>query len=144
MISPHAVVRAASPRDRSPVRKPLWPEFVWGVSTSSYQVEGAVQADGRGPSVWDGFCREPGRIANGDTVEPACDHYHRYAEDIALMRQIGVGAYRFSVSWPRVLPTGRGAPKEAYVDYATQRRTPRASARWCAALIQSEAARLAS
>ena len=95
-----------------PAGKPLPRDFVWGVSTSSYQIEGAAQLDGRGPSIWDVFCRTPGRIANGDTGDRACDHYHRYAEDIALMRQIGVRAYRFSVSWPRVLPAGRGTANE--------------------------------
>ena len=89
------------------------PGFVWGVSTSSYQIEGAAQEDGRGPSIWDTYCRQPGRIKNGDTGEIACDHYHRYTEDIALMRNLGVKAYRFSVSWPRVMPTGRGATNEA-------------------------------
>lgn len=95
-----------------PADKPLPRDFVWGVSTSSYQIEGAAELDGRGPSIWDIFCRTPDRIANGDTGDRACDHYHRYAEDIALMRQIGVGAYRFSVSWPRVLPMGRGTANE--------------------------------
>jgi hypothetical protein len=92
---------------------PLPRDFVWGVSTSSYQVEGAVQADGRGPSIWDAFCRQPGRIANGDTGDVACDHYHRYREDIALMHRLGVQAYRFSVAWPRLLPQGSGPPNEA-------------------------------
>ena len=92
---------------------PLPRDFVWGVSTSSYQVEGAVQADGRGPSIWDTFCRQPGRIANGDTGDVACDHYHRYREDIALMHRLGVQAYRFSVAWPRLLPQGSGPPNEA-------------------------------
>ncbi len=87
--------------------------FVWGVSTSSFQIEGAAREDGRGESIWDAFCRQQGRIKNNDTGEVACDHYHRYAEDVALMRDIGVGAYRFSVSWPRVLPLGRGAANEA-------------------------------
>lgn len=68
-------------------------DFIWGVSTASYQIEGAVQEGGRGPSVWDRFCRQRGRIANGDTGDVACDHYHRYAEDIDLMRELGVGAY---------------------------------------------------
>jgi beta-glucosidase len=91
-----------------------WPdEFVWGVSTSSYQIEGAAHEEGRGPSIWDTFCRQIGRIANGDTGDVACDHYHRYAEDIALMRELGVQAYRFSVAWPRVLPHGRGIANEA-------------------------------
>jgi beta-glucosidase len=90
-----------------------WPRgFIWGVSTSSYQIEGAANEDGRGPSIWDTRCRQPGRIANGDTGDVACDHYHRYAEDVALMRDLGVGAYRFSVSWPRVLPRGHGAANE--------------------------------
>ncbi len=92
--------------------KPL-PGFVWGVSTSSYQIEGAAREDGRGPSIWDAYCRLPGRVKNGDTGDVACDHYHRYAEDIALMRNLGVKAYRFSVAWPRVLPAGRGATNAA-------------------------------
>jgi beta-glucosidase len=87
--------------------------FVWGVSTSSYQIEGAVREDGRGPSIWDTYCAQAGRIQNGDTGDVACDHYHRYREDIALMRELGVTAYRFSVAWPRVLPQGRGAVNEA-------------------------------
>ena len=87
-------------------------DFTWGVSTSSYQIEGAARQDGRGPSIWDIFCRQPGFIANGDTGDVACDHYHRFAEDIALMREIGVSAYRFSIAWPRVLPMGTGAPNQ--------------------------------
>jgi len=87
--------------------------FVWGVSTSSYQIEGAANEDGRGPSIWDLYCRQAGRIANGDTGDVACDHYHRYAEDIALMRDLGVNAYRFSVAWPRIMPTGRRPTNEA-------------------------------
>jgi beta-glucosidase len=90
-----------------------WPPgFLWGVSTSSYQIEGAAQEDGRGPSIWDTRCRQAGRIANGDTGDVACDHYHRYAEDVALMKKLGVRAYRFSVAWPRVLPRGRGCANE--------------------------------
>lgn len=88
-------------------------DFVWGVSTSSYQIEGAVAVDGREPSIWDSYCRIPGRIANGDTGDVACDHYHRFTEDIALMRDIGVKAYRFSVAWPRVMPAGQGPVNEA-------------------------------
>jgi len=87
--------------------------FTWGVSTSSYQIEGAANEDGRGPSIWDSYCRQPGRIANGDTGDIACDHYHRYREDVGLMRQLGVNAYRFSTSWPRVMPQGRGEVNEA-------------------------------
>jgi beta-glucosidase len=92
-------------------------DFVWGVSTSSYQIEGASGADGRGPSVWDAYCRVPGHIANGDTGDVACDHYHRYREDVALMRKLGVGAYRFSVAWPRVLPQGTGKANKAGLDF---------------------------
>jgi beta-glucosidase len=87
--------------------------FIWGVSTSSFQIEGAANADGRGASIWDTYCRQPGNVANGDTGDIACDHYHRYREDVGLMRDLGVGAYRFSVAWPRVMPDGRGATNEA-------------------------------
>ena len=87
--------------------------FIWGVSTASYQIEGAVDEDGRGPSIWDTFCRRPGNIANGDTGDIACDHYHRYRQDVGLMGDLGVDAYRFSVAWSRVLPNGRGAVNEA-------------------------------
>ena len=83
-------------------------DFVYGVSTASYQIEGAVEEGGRGPSIWDTFCAEPGRIKNGDTGEVACDHYHRYPEDVALMKDLGVDAYRFSIAWPRIQPTGSG------------------------------------
>ncbi len=87
---------------------PSRPGFIWGVSTSAYQIEGAASEDGRGPSVWDLFCRQKGRVRNGDTADIACDHYHRYPEDVGLMRRLGIGAYRFSVSWPRIFPQGRG------------------------------------
>ena len=87
-------------------------DFLWGVSTSSYQIEGGADEGGRGASIWDLFCRQPGRVANGDTGEVACDHYHRYVEDVALMRGLGIGAYRFSVAWPRVLPDGTGRVNE--------------------------------
>jgi beta-glucosidase len=93
------------------------PDFLWGVSTSAYQIEGAVTEDGRGPSAWDTFCAEPGRIVNGDTGEVACDHYHRYAEDVGLMKELGVDVYRFSFSWPRVQPTGKGLANGAGLDF---------------------------
>jgi len=86
-------------------------DFVWGVSTSAYQIEGAAAEDGRGASIWDTFSHA-GHVDNGETGDVACDHYHRYAEDVALMRDLGVGAYRFSVSWSRVLPLGKGAANE--------------------------------
>ncbi|HEX6497865.1 MAG TPA: GH1 family beta-glucosidase [Micromonosporaceae bacterium] len=82
--------------------------FRWGVATSAYQIEGAVRDDGRGVSIWDTFAHEPGRIVDGGTGDVACDHYHRYAEDVALMADLGVDAYRFSVAWPRIQPDGSG------------------------------------
>ncbi|MBI5863161.1 MAG: beta-glucosidase [Planctomycetes bacterium] len=88
------------------------PAFLWGAATASYQVEGATRADGRGPSVWDHFCQIPGRTVNGDSGEIACDHFNRWREDVSLMRQLGLKAYRFSVAWPRVQPDGRGAVNE--------------------------------
>ncbi len=91
--------------------------FTWGVATSSYQIEGAVREGGRGESIWDRFSHTPGRVANGETGDIACDHYHRYREDVQLMRELNVGAYRFSVAWPRILPTGTGAVNEAGLDF---------------------------
>ena len=82
--------------------------FRFGASTASYQIEGGVTADGRGPSVWDTFCAEPGRVRDGSSGAEACDHYHRWAEDVALMRGLGLDGYRFSIAWPRVVPTGSG------------------------------------
>jgi beta-glucosidase len=95
-----------------------WPAgFLWGASTSSYQIEGAWNEDGRAPSVWDTHCRQKGRVNNEDTGDTACDHYHRYPEDIRLMQDIGIAAYRFSIAWPRVLPRGRGAANEKGLDF---------------------------
>ena len=85
------------------------PGFVWGVATSSFQIEGAAQEDGKGESIWDRFCRVPGAIADASNGDVACDHYHRLASDLDLIASLGVDAYRFSVSWPRVLPDGAGA-----------------------------------
>ncbi len=95
-----------------PTTTSLRPDFIWGVSTSSFQIEGATKEEGRGASIWDIYCQS-GRIKNHDTGDVACDHYHRYREDVALMKTLGVQAYRFSVAWPRVLPQGRGAANEA-------------------------------
>lgn len=92
-------------------------DFVWGAATAAYQVEGAVHEDGRGESVWDRFAATPGKVRAGDTGEVACDFYHRYPEDIALMRELGLAAFRFSVSWPRVFPAGRGSPNPAGLDF---------------------------
>lgn len=86
--------------------------FAWGVATSSYQIEGASGAGGRGRSIWDDFCALPGRVQDGRSGAVACDHYYRYKEDVQLMKSLGVRAYRFSISWPRVLPEGIGAPNE--------------------------------
>src|SRR5215210_1176796 len=88
----------------SSTRMPFPADFAWGAATSSYQVEGAVAEDGKGPSVWDVFSHLPGAIANGDTGDVACDHYHRWEEDVDLLASYGLNAYRFSVSWPRVQP----------------------------------------
>ena len=84
--------------------------FLWGASTSAYQIEGAVREDGREPSIWDTFCHQPGNILGEDTGDIACDHYRRWPEDVALMRELGIGAYRLSTAWPRILPEGRGRP----------------------------------
>jgi beta-glucosidase len=92
-------------------------DFLWGVAAASYQIEGAVDEDGRGPSTWDTFCATPGKIMNGDTGAVATDHYHRYREDVALMKDLGVGAYRFSIAWPRIVPTGSGATNPAGLDF---------------------------
>jgi len=91
--------------------------FRWGFSTSAYQIEGAVNADGRGLSVWDIFCARPGAIADGESGRVACDHYHRWREDIGLMRDAGASAYRFSIAWPRVQPDGRGRPNGKGLDF---------------------------
>jgi beta-glucosidase len=90
---------------------------VWGVATSAYQVEGAVREDGRGLSIWDTFSHTSGRIRGGDTGDVACDQYHRLEEDVALMSDIGVGAYRFSLAWPRIQPEGRGPANQRGLDY---------------------------
>jgi beta-glucosidase len=91
--------------------------FLWGVATSAYQIEGAVAADGRGSSIWDDFAHTPGRISDGGTGDIACDHYHRFADDVALMKSLGVQAYRFSIAWPRVLPDGAGRVEPRGVDF---------------------------
>ena len=96
---------------------PFPPEFAWGAATSSYQIEGAVDEDGKGVSIWDTFAHTPGTIANGETGDVACDHYLRWAEDVDLMASYGLNAYRFSVSWPRIQPTGSGAANRAGLDF---------------------------
>jgi beta-glucosidase len=93
------------------------PGFLWGASTSAYQIEGAVDEDGRGRSIWDTFSHTPGKVQGGDTGDIACDSYHRCEEDLGLLSELGVGAYRFSIAWPRVQPTGRGGVNRRGLDH---------------------------
>ncbi|GAB3497628.1 GH1 family beta-glucosidase [Nocardiopsis coralliicola] len=110
MSSTHPARNGAAPA--------LFPEdFLWGASTSAFQIEGATGADGRGPSIWDTFAAKPGAVRDGDTGEPAADHYRRWAEDVAVMRGMGLSAYRFSLSWPRIQPDGSGALNQAGLDF---------------------------
>jgi len=96
----------------------VFPEgFVWGAATAAYQIEGAWDEEGKGASIWDEFSHTAGKVRNGDTGDVACDHYHRYREDVALMKSLGLNAYRFSISWPRVLPEGKGGVNEAGLDF---------------------------
>ena len=92
-------------------------DFVWGAATAAFQIEGATRADGRGESIWDRFAATPGKVANGDTGDPACEHYYRWREDLDLMRSLGLEGYRFSISWPRVQPDGRGRPNQRGLDF---------------------------
>ena len=95
-------------------------DFVWGVATASYQIEGAWDEDGKGESIWDRFSHTPGKVENGDTGDVACDHYHRWREDVALMKDLGLNAYRFSIAWPRILPEGRGTVSQAGIDFYSE------------------------
>src|SRR5687767_3499741 len=92
-------------------------DFVWGAAAASYQIEGAAHVGGRGPSVWDMYCRKPDAVWHGHNGDVACDHYHRYAEDVGLMREMGLQAYRLSVAWPRILPDGTGQPNAEGLDF---------------------------
>ena len=105
----------ASPRGSSPHRFPE--DFLWGAATSAYQIEGSPLADGAGPSIWHRFAHAPGTVHGGDTGDVACDHYRRYREDVALMADLGLQAYRFSLSWGRLLPEGRGAVNPKGLDF---------------------------
>ena len=91
--------------------------FKWGVATSAYQIEGAWDEDGKGPSIWDTYAHTPGNIKNDENGDVANDHYHRYQEDVALMKDIGATAYRFSISWPRIFPEGTGEPNPKGLDF---------------------------
>jgi len=98
-----------------PIRFPS--QFTWGVATAAAQIEGAAFTDGKGPSVWDTFCRKPGAVHNGDTLDVACDHYHRFDEDFALMRKLGIRNYRLSIAWPRIFPNGDGEVNQRGIDF---------------------------
>ena len=109
-----AAAQAASERP-GPASFPK--DFVWGTATSAYQIEGAVNEDGRGRSIWDTFAHTPGKIEDKTTGDFANDHYHRYKEDIGLIRELGAKAYRFSIAWPRVFPEGTGKPNPKGLDF---------------------------
>src|SRR5688572_23852122 len=96
---------------------PFPDDFLWGTATAAYQVEGAAREDGRGPSVWDTFSHRPGTTAMGQTGDVACDHYHRYREDVALMKALGTRAYRFSIAWSRLFPDDTAAPNAKGLDF---------------------------
>lgn len=104
-------------RDIQDIATRLPKHFIWGTATSAYQVEGAARIDGKGPSIWDDFVRVPGAVKNGDTADTGCDHYHRFHDDIELLAEMGTQAYRFSISWPRLLPDGTGAVNMKGVDF---------------------------
>lgn len=96
---------------------PYSEHFIWGAATAAYQIEGAVREDGRGVSIWDTYSHTPGRIVDGSNADVACDSYHRYGEDIRLLRELGLNAYRFSIAWPRIIPEGAGAINQAGLDH---------------------------
>ena len=106
---------ASAPTPSDPMRFP--DDFLWGAATAAYQIEGAVKADGRGLTNWDVFSHTPGKVANGDTGDVACDSYNRYQDDIALLQALGVKAYRFSIAWSRIFPDGKGQPNAKGVAY---------------------------
>jgi beta-glucosidase len=91
--------------------------FIWGAATAAPQIEGGAFSEGKGESIWDRFSRQPGKVHNGDTLDVACDHYHRFAEDFALMRSLGIRSYRLSIAWPRIFPAGDGAVNQAGLDF---------------------------
>lgn len=112
-----ALPRAIWPASAATPETSFPADFVWGASTSSYQIEGAVDVDGRGQSIWDVFSHTPGKVKHGDTGDVACDHYHRWAEDLDLLARGGFNAYRFSTAWPRILPAGSGAVEPRGLDF---------------------------
>ncbi len=108
---------AAAEPSSAPSPRSLPQDFLWGTATSSYQIEGAWQEDGKGPSIWDRFAHTPGKILNNDTGDTALDHYHRYKEDVQSMKALGAQTYRFSISWPRIFPDGGGQPNAKGLDF---------------------------
>ncbi len=118
--APVAAAQAAA-EEEPPATRPrdlAFPEtFIWGVGTSAFQIEGAVKEDGRGPSIWDTYSHTPGKIRDGDTADTACDHYHRYRDDVKQMAALGAKAYRFSIAWPRIFPQGVGQPNPKGIDF---------------------------
>nr|UVI57973.1 glycoside hydrolase [Sphingomonas paucimobilis] len=108
---------AARAAAQTPLDQSFPKDFLWGTATAAYQIEGAVNEDGRGQTNWDVFSHTPGKVANGDTGDVACDSYHRYKDDIALMRNLGIKAYRMSLAWSRIFPEGRGKPNAKGLDY---------------------------
>src|SRR5262245_49387978 len=110
--------QTAGPQNSAPGAGLQFPQgFYWGTATSAYQVEGAWNEDGKGLSIWDTYAHTPGMIKNNDTGDVANDHYHRYKQDVALMRSLGANAYRFSIAWPRIFPSGSGAPNAKGLDF---------------------------
>jgi beta-glucosidase len=109
------VTNSSEPTANGPVQFP--DSFIWGAATASYQIEGAARSDGRGPSIWDTFSRTPGKVHAGHTGDVACDHYHRYRDDVALMSELGLHTYRFSIAWPRIQPDGTGPVNPHGLDF---------------------------
>lgn len=108
---------SAGAASATPVDTSFPKDFRWGTATASFQIEGATREDGRGQTNWDVFCQTPGKVANGDTGDVACDSYHRYGEDIQLLKNLGVNSYRMSIAWSRIFPEGRGKPNQKGIDY---------------------------
>src|SRR5579864_93329 len=116
-ISNDTASRAGVEMQPAPLTAAFPPDFLWGAATSAYQIEGATQEEGRAPSVWDHFAAVPGATYQGQTGEIAADHYHRMEQDVALMADLNLNAYRFSLSWPRILPQGSGAVNQRGLDF---------------------------
>src|SRR3954452_17846071 len=118
-VASRASLRPASRSGSFPMTSDIrFPDtFLWGASTSAHQVEGSPLADGAGPSIWHRFARTPGMVRDGDTGDVACDHYRRFEDDVRLMRELGLNSYRFSISWSRVLPQGKGKVNDKGLDF---------------------------